>query len=57
VPLREAFDGFARWRLEDFPLEADARRAYVERFLGFDDRRGSVRLLDLAQELAGRPRP
>ena len=56
APLREAFDGFARWRLEDFPLEAGTRRAYVERFLGFDDRQGSVRLLDLARELAGRSR-
>jgi hypothetical protein len=52
VPLREAFDGFARWRLEDFPLESAARRAYVERFLGFDDWQGSVRLLDLARDLA-----
>jgi hypothetical protein len=52
VPLREAFDGFARWRLEDFPLEAGARRGYVERFLGFDDGRSSARLLDVAVSLA-----
>jgi len=56
VPLREAFDGFARWRLEDFPLHAEGRRGYMERFLGFDDGRSSARLLDLARDLAeGRP--
>ena len=33
APLREAFDGLTRWRLEDFPLEASARARYVERFL------------------------
>jgi hypothetical protein len=51
VPLREAYDGFGRWTLGDFQLDADARRDYVERFLGFDDGRSSVRLLDLAREL------
>ena len=49
VPLREAFDGFARWNLADFPLERMARAEYVERFLGFDDSRSSGRLLDLAE--------
>jgi hypothetical protein len=51
VPLREAYDGFGRWTLDEFPLDAGARRDYVERFLGFDDGRSSVRLLDLASEL------
>jgi hypothetical protein len=49
VPLREAFDGFRRWSLADFPLERKARGDYVERFLGFDDGRSSGRLLDLAE--------
>jgi hypothetical protein len=49
VPLREAFDGFARWSLADFPFEGRARGDYVERFLGFDDGRSSERLLDLAE--------
>ncbi len=51
VPLREAFDGFRRWGLADFPLGADARKRYVERFLGFDDGRSSARLLDLVTRL------
>jgi len=48
APLRQAFTGLARWGLADFPLEAGARKRYVERFLGFDDGRSSERLLDLA---------
>jgi hypothetical protein len=52
VPLRDAYDGFGRWTLSDFPLDAGARRDYVERFLGFDDGRSSGRLLDLADGLA-----
>jgi hypothetical protein len=55
APLREAFDSFATWRLEDFPLKAEARRGYVERFLGFDDGRSSERLLDLAETLVKEP--
>jgi hypothetical protein len=45
-PLASAFDGLARWQLGDFPPEAEARRRYVDRFLGFDDGRASSRLLD-----------
>jgi hypothetical protein len=52
VPLREAFDGLARWSLDDFPLDRRARSDYVERLLGFDDGRSSQRLLDLAGTLA-----
>src|SRR5262249_44343786 len=33
----EATEGFARWGLDDFPLEPRARVEYVRRFLGFDD--------------------
>lgn len=51
APLREAFDGFRRWSLADFPLDAAARKRYVERFLGFDDGRSSGRLLDLVARL------
>jgi hypothetical protein len=46
-PLAEAFDGLAGWRLADFPAEPEARRRYVERFLGFDDGRSAARLLDV----------
>jgi len=56
VPLREAFDGLARWSLDDFPLDPGARAEYVERFLGFDDSRSSERLLDLASSLVGTDR-
>ncbi len=45
-PLCSAFDGLSRWGLGDFPLLAEARRRYVERFLGFDDGRAAGRLLD-----------
>jgi hypothetical protein len=46
-PLREAFDGFPRWRLDEFPLQTAARREYVERFLGWDDHQSAARFLDL----------
>jgi hypothetical protein len=44
-PLVSAFDGLARWRLADFPLDTGARSRYVERFLAFDDARSAARLL------------
>lgn len=50
-PLATAFDGLRRWGLADFPLGADARKRYIERFLGFDDGRSSARLLDLVARL------
>jgi len=50
-PLVEAFDGLARWKLGDFPLDPGARRAYVERFLGWDDGRSSARLVDLVERV------
>ena len=49
LPLREAFDGLRRWSLADFPLHPEARKLYVERFLGFDDGRSSARLLDVVR--------
>lgn len=51
TPLRDAFDGLRRWGLEDFPLDPEARKRYVERFLGFDDGGSSARLLDMADRL------
>jgi hypothetical protein len=45
-PLVSAFDGLSGWRLADFPLDPEARRLYVERFLGRDDGRAASRLLD-----------
>ena len=51
--LESAFDGLSRWRLDDFPLEAAARRRYVEKFLGFEDGRSSGRLLDAVEGMVG----
>jgi len=51
-PLAEAFDGLAGWKLGDFPLDPEARRGYVERFLGWGDGRSSARLLDLVERVA-----
>jgi hypothetical protein len=53
VPLRDAFEGLPRWGLADFPMDAGARKRYVERFLGFDDGRSAGRALDLAARVAG----
>jgi hypothetical protein len=50
-PLAEAFDALAGWRLGDFPLDPEARRGYVERFLGWADGRSSARLLDLVERV------
>jgi len=54
-PLESGFDGLRTWRLGDFPLEADAQRRYVQRFLGFGDGRSAGRLLDVL-EWEGGPR-
>lgn len=43
-------------RLADFRIDPDARRRYVEKFLGFDDNRSSERVLDLV-EAGGRLSP
>jgi SAM-dependent methyltransferase len=51
-PLAEAFEGLAGWKLGDFRLDPEARRAYVDRFLGWDDGRSSARLLDLVERVA-----
>src|SRR5215470_17455418 len=56
-PLAEAFDALAGWRLAEFPLDRAARRAYVERFLGFDDGGSSGRLLDLVERVAAEAEP
>ena len=36
-------------RLADFRIDPEARRRYVEKFLGFDDNRSSERVLDLVE--------
>jgi len=47
-PLVSAFEGLREWTLDDFPVVPEARRRYVERFLGFDDGRfGLIELQDL----------
>ena len=50
-PLVSAFDGLRQWALNDFPMVPEARRRYVERFLGFDDGRSAARLLDLVARM------
>jgi len=45
-PLDSAFDGLGSWSLADFPLDGEARRRYVEAFLGSDDGRSAGRLID-----------
>jgi hypothetical protein len=50
-PLDSAFDGLREWTLDDFPLALEARRRYVERFLGFDDGRASGRLLEALERM------
>lgn len=45
-PLDSGFDGLRHWSLDEFPLVPEARRRYVDRFLGWDDGRSSERLLD-----------
>ena len=52
-PLAEADDGLHRWGLGDFPLDPEARRRYVEKFLGFDDGRSAARFLDLVASRVG----
>lgn len=55
---REALALLDRSTLADFGIEAEARRRYVEKFLGFDDTRSSERVLDAMERTltAGRPR-
>ena len=50
-PLVSAFEGLREWTLDDFPVVPEARRRYVERFLGFDDGRSGARLLDALERM------
>ncbi len=50
-PLVSAFEGLREWTLDDFPVVPEARRRYVERFLGFDDGRSGARLLDVLERM------
>jgi len=52
VGHREAVGLIEGSRLDAFAVEPEARRRYVEKFLGFDDTRSSVRILE-AIERAG----
>jgi len=56
VSVAALADGFARRRLDDFPVEPAARAQYLEKFVGPDDGKASDRLLDAAAALveAGR---
>ena len=49
-PLAEAAESLPRWGLAEFPIEPAARRAYVERFLGWDDGKSAARFADLIAE-------
>lgn len=47
--LEEAPAVLAGWKREDWTMEAAARRAYVERYVGFDDTASSGRVLDVIE--------
>jgi hypothetical protein len=48
---QEAATLFRSASLADFRVDEDARRRYVEKFLGFDDTRASARVLDAVERL------
>lgn len=45
----EAADRLAGSTLADFTIDPEARRRYIERFVGFDDARASERVLDVIE--------
>jgi hypothetical protein len=51
---REAAATLARASLGDFRLEREARARYVKQYVGFDDTRSSVRVLESIERGAGR---
>jgi len=53
LEVGEAISGLPRAALQDFAMDHQARAAYVERFLGYDDGRSSERLLDEIRRLKG----
>lgn len=54
VTGEEAAGRLAAATLGDFGVDADARRRYVEKFLGYDDTRASGRVLEAIERLSGR---
>ena len=55
VPGDEAASRFAAaTSIGDFRVDPDARRRYVEKFLGFDDTRASMRVLETIERIASR---
>lgn len=55
--LADAASRLADAKLGAFAVDPDARRRYVERYLGFDDTRSSERVLDVIERDAGLRRP
>ena len=55
--LDEAPAVLAQWTLDGWVMDADAHRAYVERYLGFDDTRSSARVLEVIERDGGLSRP
>lgn len=49
VDARKAADFLRERKLGDFRVDREARRAYVEKYLGFDDTRSSQRVLDVIE--------
>jgi hypothetical protein len=49
VDVRKAADFLRVRKLGDFRVDSEARRAYVERYLGFGDTRSSQRVLDVIE--------
>jgi hypothetical protein len=47
--IEEAPAVLAGWKREDWTMGAAARRAYVERYVGFDDTASSGRVLDVIE--------
>jgi hypothetical protein len=45
----EAAARLAGLTLADFKIDLEARRRYIERFVGFDDARSSERVLDVIE--------
>jgi hypothetical protein len=55
--LEEAPAVLAQWTLDGWVMDAEAHRAYVERYLGFDDTRSSARVLEVIERDGGLSRP
>lgn len=51
--LASATGRLARGTLADFRIDPGARRAYIEKFLGFDDTSASIRVLEIVEGCVG----